>query len=66
MVEIYKGHPSGFYLEWFRFTRNVPLLVTFPPRSNMRKGFKECEGDLFTIEIFWDKIITFYKIQPFF
>jgi hypothetical protein len=57
---IYKGHPSGFSPEWCRFIHGVPLPVTFPPRSDMGKGFKECEGDIFTVENFFlDRVITF-------
>jgi hypothetical protein len=51
---IYKGRPSGFSPQWCRFICGVPLLVTFPPRSDMGKGFKEHKGDLFTVNFFLD------------
>jgi hypothetical protein len=62
----YKGLPSGFSPKWCRFIYGVPLPITFPPRSDMGKGFKESKGDLFALRIFLDRVITFYKIKPFF
>jgi hypothetical protein len=44
---IYKGHPSGLSPKWRRFIHDVPLPVAFPPRSDMGKGFKKREGDIF-------------------
>jgi hypothetical protein len=60
LENIHKGHPGGFSLEWCIFIHSVPLLVSFPPSYDMGKGFKECKGDLFTMRIFLDKVITFY------
>jgi hypothetical protein len=35
------------------------LLVSFPPMFEMREVFKECEGDLFFVENFVNREITF-------
>jgi hypothetical protein len=56
---IHKGHPGRFSPELRRFICGVPLSVTFPPRFDMGKGFKVHEGDLFTINFFLDRVITF-------
>jgi hypothetical protein len=55
---INKGFPSGFSLETHRFIHGVPLPVTFPHNSNMGKGFKECEGDIFHRRFFLERILT--------
>jgi hypothetical protein len=63
---IRKGFPGGLSLEWCRFIHSVPIPVTFPPRSDMGKVFKECEDDIFAVDFFLDRVITFQQIQPFF
>jgi hypothetical protein len=35
------------------------LAVTFLPSFDMGKGFKEHEGDLFTVVFFWDRVNIF-------
>jgi hypothetical protein len=36
--------------------------VSFPPMFDMRESFKECEGDLFSVEKIVNREITFQQI----
>jgi hypothetical protein len=49
---INKGHPSGFFPEFHRLIHVLSLPVTFPPISNMGKGFKDREGDISMLKFF--------------
>jgi hypothetical protein len=56
---ICKVLPSGFSHEWCRFIHGVPLPITFQPRNDMGNGFKEREGDNFSLGNFLDRVISF-------
>jgi hypothetical protein len=56
---INKGHPSGSCPEFHRLIFIMSLLVTFPPIFDMGEGFKESEGDLFSVNFFLNRVIPF-------
>jgi hypothetical protein len=55
---IKKIHPSGFWPKNCRLISNMFLTLSFPPISDMGKGFKEHKGDFFTVGNFLDREIT--------
>jgi len=54
-----KGHPSGCYPEFNNLIFVMSLPVTFQPIFDTWEGFKEIEGDLFSVDFFWNKVIPF-------
>jgi hypothetical protein len=50
--------PSGSYPKYCRLILDMLLTVSLPPIYDMGKGFKEREGDFFTIGKILDKKIT--------
>jgi hypothetical protein len=59
LYRIHKKIPSGLDPTYCRLLCGTFLLVSFPPMFDMGKIFKECEGDLFSIEKIWNREITF-------
>jgi hypothetical protein len=55
-----KIQPSGFGPKNCRLISDILLTLRFPPISNMRKGFKECKGDFFTVGKILGREITIF------
>jgi hypothetical protein len=56
---IHKKIPSGLGPIYSKFLRGTLLLESFPPIFDMGESLEECEGDLFPVEIFLNREITF-------
>jgi hypothetical protein len=55
---INKSLPSGSWLKNYRLILDMFITVSLPPISDMGKGLKEREGDLFTVGKIMDKLRT--------
>jgi hypothetical protein len=55
LYRIHKKISSGLDPIYSRLLRGTLLPVSFPPMFDMRERFKECKGDLFSIEKIVDK-----------
>ena len=56
---IHKKIPSGIDPIYSRLLCGTFLQVNFPPMFDIRESFKECEGDIFFVEKFVNREITF-------
>jgi hypothetical protein len=56
---INKGRPSGSCPEFHILVFVMSLLVTFPPIFDMGEGFKDNEGDIFSVGNFLNRVIPF-------
>jgi hypothetical protein len=59
LYRIHKKISSGIDPIYSRLLCGTFLPVSFPPMFDMRKSFKECEGDLFFVGKIVNKEITF-------
>jgi hypothetical protein len=59
LYDIHKKIPSGLDPIYSRLLCGTFLPVSFPPMFDMRERFKECEGDLFSVEKMVNIEITF-------
>jgi hypothetical protein len=56
---IHKKIPSGLDPIYSRFLCGTLLTVSFPPMFDMGESLEECETDLFPVEFFLNREITF-------
>jgi hypothetical protein len=59
LYRIHKKIPSGLDPIYSRILCGNFLLVSFPPMFDMGEIFKECEGDVFSVEKIMNREITF-------
>jgi hypothetical protein len=59
LYRIHKKNPSGLDPIYSRLLYGTFLPVIFPPMFDMGEIFKECEGDLFSVEKIVNREITF-------